>query len=236
MGKHFDIGRARHFRQPRDRCRHVIGARDDAVDQFVERCAGQPGALDHAVALLRLGEVRHRRVHVVIERKQVDAAFRQPLPDLAFGVEIVGLMAEMDARIRSKPRPQALDRVEQPPRIRAAAQARLPRPGGGVKHRGDAVGNRLAVAVDQRHVDGKIDTGSRHHLPLESVAMQVDDARQHQQATRIDGEWGAGLIAADTGDLAARGLQRSVAKFFAEQGPATFDQNVGHDVALRRLL
>ena len=51
---------------------------------------------------------------------------------------------------------------------------------------GDAVGDRLAVAVDQRHIDGKIDAGARHHLPLEGIAMQVDDARQHQQVAGVD--------------------------------------------------
>ena len=38
----------------------------------------------------------------------------------------------------------------------------------------------LPVAVDQRHIDRKIDTRARHHLPLERIAMQIDDARQHQ--------------------------------------------------------
>jgi len=44
------------------------------------------------------------------------------------------------------------------------------------------VSDRLSVAVDQGHIDRKIDTGAGHHLSLERVAMQVDDSRQHQQA------------------------------------------------------
>ena len=35
---------------------------------------------------------------------------------------------------------------------------------------------------------GKIDAGARHHLPLERIAMQVDDARQHHQAAGIDAD------------------------------------------------
>jgi hypothetical protein len=53
-----------------------------------------------------------------------------------------------------------------------------------VEHRGDAVGDRLPVAVDQRDVDREIDARPRHHLPLERIAMQIDDARQHQKAAR----------------------------------------------------
>ena len=83
----------------------------------------------------------------------------------------------MKAGVGAELRPHRLDRVEQPPGVVAAAQARLPRPGGGVKHRGDAVGYRLPVAFGQRDVDRKIDAGARHHLPLEGVAMDVDDAR-----------------------------------------------------------
>jgi hypothetical protein len=44
----------------------------------------------------------------------------------------------------------------------------------------DAVGDRLPVAVDQRDVDRKVDSGARHHLPLERIAMQIDNAGQYQ--------------------------------------------------------
>jgi hypothetical protein len=55
-----------------------------------------------------------------------------------------------------------------------------------VKHRGDAVADRLAIAVGERHIDREVDTGTRHHLPLEGIAMQIDDAGQHQQVARVD--------------------------------------------------
>ena len=53
---------------------------------------------------------------------------------------------------------------------------------------GDAVADRLPVAVDERHIDGKINARAGHHLTFESIAMQIDDARQHQQSARIERE------------------------------------------------
>ena len=209
-----------------------MGAGHDALDQAVESLARETGAFDHAAALLRLGKARDRRIHMVVEGEQVDAAFRQPFHDLGFGVEIVGLLAQMEAGVGRKLRPHRLDRLQQPPRIVGAAQAGLPRPGGGVIDGGDAVADRLPVAVDKRHVDGKIDAGARHHLPLEGVAMEVDDTRQHQQAVGIDGERTAAMIRTDGDDLAACDPQRRVDNFVAEQRPAAFDQ---HSVTMRRL-
>jgi hypothetical protein len=105
-----------------------------------------------------------------------------------------------------------------------------------VKHRGDAVGDRLPVAVDERDVDRKIHARAGHHLPLECVAMQVDDSRQHQQPTRVDRKGAAALVGSDRADIAARDPQGAIRKFVAEQNPAAFNKYVGHDVALRRLL
>jgi hypothetical protein len=97
--------------------------------------------------------------------------------------------------------------------------------------RRDAVADRLAVAVDQRHIDREVDAGARHHLPLERIAMQVDDARQHQEATGVDAQRSAALIRADRADLTACDPQRGFVDFIAEQGPAAFDENVNHDAA-----
>ena len=96
---------------------------------------------------------------------------------------------------------------------------------------GDPVADRLPVAVEQRHIDREIDAGARHHLPLERVAMQIDDARQHQEAAGVDAERAAAVVRADGGDLAARDPQRGFVEFVAEQGPAAFDEHVGHDAA-----
>lgn len=55
-----------------------------------------------------------------------------------------------------------------------------------MKDRRDAVSDRLPVAIGQCHVDRKIDAGAGHHLPLERIAVQIDDTRQHFQAARIN--------------------------------------------------
>ena len=123
---------------------------------------------------------------MVVEGEQVDTPFRQPIHDFGFGVEIVGLVAQMEAGVGRKLRPHRFDRFQQASRVVAAAQAGLPRPGGGVIDGRDAIADRLPIAVDKRNVDREIDAGARHHLPLERVAMEIDDSRQHQQAIGID--------------------------------------------------
>ena len=139
--------------------------------------------------------------------------------DFGFGIEIVGLVAQMEAGVGRELRPQALDRLEQLPGIVAAAQARLPGPGRGVKDRGDAVADRLPVAVDQRHIDREIDAGARHHLPLECIAMQIDDARQHQQAAGIDARANRARGPIHGADFAAGDPQRGFAEFRRRAAP-----------------
>ncbi len=95
-------------------------------------------------------------------------------------------MAQVEAGVRRELRPQGLDGLEQLPCIIRAAQARLPRPGCGVKNRGDSVADSLPIAVDQCYIDGKIDAGTGHDLALERIAMQIDDARQPQEPACIE--------------------------------------------------
>jgi len=49
-----------------------------------------------------------------------------------------------------------------------------------------AISDGLPVTVDQRYIDGKIDTGARHHLSLERVGRANRLPRQYQQATGIE--------------------------------------------------
>ncbi len=127
----------------------------------------------------------------------------------------------MKAGVRRQSRPQSLDRLEQQPGVIAAAKAGLPRPGGGVKHRGEAVGDGLPVAVDERDIDGEADAGAGHHLPFERIAMQVDDSRQDRQAAGIDHQRTAAVAGTDGADVAAGDPQRGFKDFSAEQGPAS---------------
>jgi len=75
--------------------------------------------------------------------------------------------------------------IDETLRALGAAQARLPRPGQRVERRGDAVCDKLPVGLEQRDVVGEIDARPRHRLALERVAVDIDDARQQQQAARI---------------------------------------------------
>ncbi len=125
--------------------------------------------------------VQHRQRHVVVEGEQIDPLRLDPAGDRLFGIEIKSLVPQVQPRVGGKARPQRRHRIDQRVRVLGAAQARLPRPGDAVKGGGDAVRDQLPVGVDQRHVDRKVDTGARHHLPLERIAVQVDDAGQHQQ-------------------------------------------------------
>ncbi|MGY3425051.1 hypothetical protein ACVWZW_005526 [Bradyrhizobium sp. F1.13.4] len=88
-----------------------------------------------------------------------------------------------------------------------------------MKHRGDAVADRLAVAVGERHVDRKVDPGARHHLPLEGIAMQIDDARQDQQIARVDRKPGPAARGIDLCNVRSGHEKRRFGELGADQGP-----------------
>jgi hypothetical protein len=199
-------------------------AGNDALDQGIERLVRKAGSFDHAVSLLRLGKAGDGGIHMVVECEQVNSSVREPLSDPGFSIEIEGLVAQMEAGIRRQLRPQCLDRLEQLPGIVRAPQPGLPRPRCSVKDRRYAIGDRLAVAVDQRHIHGKINAGTWHHLPLEGIAVQIDDSRQYLQTVCIDGNRASCLLRAHGDNVAACYAQRGLMKFAAEKGPAAFDR------------
>lgn len=84
-------------------------AGNDARHQAVERVAGKAGALHHAAALLWLGQAGDGRIHVVVEREQVDPPVRQPSSDFGFGIEVVGFVAQVETGIRCQVRSQGLN-------------------------------------------------------------------------------------------------------------------------------
>lgn len=59
---------------------------------------------------------------------------------------------------------------------------------------GDAVTDRLPVAVGKRHVDWKIDTWTRIICRSECIAVQIDNARQDKETVRVDAERVAAVI------------------------------------------
>ncbi|MGY4355452.1 hypothetical protein ACVW0J_001945 [Bradyrhizobium sp. i1.7.7] len=128
-----------------------------------------------------------------------------------------------------------LDRLHQGARIAGAAQARLPRTGRGVKDGGDAVADRLAVTVGERDVDREVDAGARHHLALEGIAMQIDDAGQHQQVARIDRQPRTAARGIDLRNVRAGHQNGSFDELGADQGPAALKEDVCQATALRLL-
>ena len=110
-----------------DRRRHVVAAADHTLHKVVERLMGETRALDHPAAFQRLGEAGDGRVHMVVEGEQVDTALPQPVDDFAFRIEIVGLLAQMEAGVGRKLRPHRL--------------------GGGQRHGGD---DRVECAQQDR--------------------------------------------------------------------------------------
>ncbi len=125
---------------------------------------------------------------MVVEGENADAAMRQPVEDFRLGIEIEGLVAQMEARVRAQFRLQPLDRSQQRAGVVSAAQARLPGPSDAVEGGGDAARQQGAVGVAQRQVDVEGHFGPRHDVPLEGVAMAIDEARQHEQAGGVQPE------------------------------------------------
>jgi hypothetical protein len=200
------------LRDPLDRCRHLVAPAPHPLDQAQEGLARQSRALHHGAELLgALGGLVGDQ-HVIVERHQIDPPLGQPLQDHGLGLEIEGLVAQMKARVGAQPRAQRRDAGQHAVGIVGAAQARLPRPGHAMEHRGDAVGERLPVAVEERDVHGEVDARPRHHLPLECVAMDVHDAGQHHEAVGLDAP-ARRRVAADPADQALLGSQMDCGAF-----------------------
>src|SRR3954466_47758 len=99
MREHPHVGGARRRGEPRHGSWHFTGAGEHTLDEAIEFLARQAGALPHAVCVAGLGPVPNRAVHVVVEGEEVDAAIAEPLADLGFGVEIIGLVAQVKAGV-----------------------------------------------------------------------------------------------------------------------------------------
>ncbi len=123
---------------------------------------------------------------MVVEGDYVDPALGKPGDDLGLGIEIVGLVSKMIAGVSAKAGSQALDAVKNFACILCPPQASFPGPGHAVEDRGDAVGEGLSIAFQQRHIDWEPDAWPRHHLSLEGIAVNVDDSGKDQKAGGVD--------------------------------------------------
>ena len=93
-----------------------------------------------------------------------------------------------------------------------------------MENRGNAVCYRLPVAVEERDVHGEAHARPRHHLPLEGVAMDVDDAGQHQQARGIEAPPRRGLVAdVDNQTICGRKIEACVFQTIADERASSLD-------------
>ena len=104
-----------------------------------------------------------------------------------------------------------------------------------MKDRGDAVADRLPVAVGQRHIDGKSTPGRgiicrskaspcRSTMPGSTSRPSASRCSAARPVVRTEGA-----------DFAAGDPQRGLDDLAAEQRPAAFDEDISHDNALRGL-
>jgi hypothetical protein len=98
-----------------------------------------------------------------------------------------------------------------------------------MKHRGDTIGNRLPVAVDQGDINREIDTGARHHLALEGVAVHIHDARQRDQAAAVDPDDRGRISQRYLRDLSVGNMDESFGNLVAEQHVTALNCNIGHE-------
>jgi len=94
------------------------------------------------------------------------------------------------------------------------------------------------MPLHQGHVNREINAGARHHLPLERVTMQVDDAGQREQAACVE-RMRPATVSAHVGDNAAGDPQRGLGKIPVDERPPALNHKIertAHDAALRLLV
>ena len=130
------------------------------------------------------GRLHHGR-GVVVPGHDLDLALPDQGQRLVEAVEVEGLEAQVPTVVAQQRRAEKVQRRQQRPPGRGAAQARLPRPGEAVESRGDAVGGELTVGVEQAHGRIDHDPGPRHHAALERVAVDVDQTGGEEALAEI---------------------------------------------------
>ena len=165
---------------------HRIGRRHggaDAVLEDVEIAFGAVGVL-HQLALV--AQAARHAGQVVVQRQEAHAAVAYPLLGRFQAADVVRFEAQVHIVPRAHQVAHSFQRVEHAFGVGLAAQAAFPGQRDAVEFGGDAVGQQLAVHVEQGAVIGKRHTGPRHDGAFEGVAVQVHDAGQHQQIACIE--------------------------------------------------
>ncbi len=132
----------------------------------------------------------------------------------------------MQPGVDDEVRLEALQRRHEGPEGVGAAQPRLPGERDAVIGGGDAVAEELPVRLQERDVVGKVHARPRHQLPLERVAMNIDDAGQHEGPACVHAVPRGGGGGAHMGDPAVVDRDRGLDQAVRRQNAAVFDNQV----------
>ena len=152
----------------------------------------QPGALAVFRRGDRVGDLAQDRWRVIVEADQPDETGLDIGHRHRQRRHVVHLPAQVDPHVADHRRAVRRQRVDETAPALRAAQARFPGECDRVHRGGDAVGEQLRLSVAQRDRGGEVDSGPRLQLPLERVAVQVDNSGQREQTTPVEALRAAG--------------------------------------------
>ena len=128
---------------------------------------------------------------VVVEADQMNTAGRDVGQGHLERTKVVQLPAHVNPHVAGPV--MGSQRIQQGAPRGRATQAGLPGQRHGMERGGDPVREQLRLGIGQGHTRVERDAGPGLHLPLERVAVQVDDPRQHPQAACVDRQPGASV-------------------------------------------
>ncbi|MNY15315.1 hypothetical protein D3C86_1485200 [compost metagenome] len=166
--------------------RHVLRVAAGRAQARTEGLGVALGALGVLGQLAVVGHLARHHRQVIVDGEQADAAIGHPGQRGLHAGEVIGLEAQVHLVGDPQHRLQVRQGIEHTQRVGFATQAAFPGQRHAVEFGRDAVRQQLAVHVEQRARVRKAHAGARHHGALEGIAMDVDDAGQHQQIARID--------------------------------------------------
>ena len=86
----------------------------------------------------------------------------------------------------------------------------------------------MTVAVNQCHIDRKIDAGTGHHLAFKSVAVNIDDTGQSDQAIAVEADGSRSAAGRDFRNPSICNMNGCIDEIASDQCFAAFNQYVHH--------
>ena len=186
MGEPDDARCFRRHRDPPHGRRHLGRSLSHLLQKVKKGVVREPRPLGIFPDLFAVAALLVDLLEMVVECEEIDFPRSHPVAKLVHRTQIVGLDAQMQARVHDEAAFQRLQRIHQRHQRAAPAQSRLPRPCDRVVSRGDAVGGHLSVGVQQRHVEREMDARARHDLAFEGVTVDIHDSRQDQKPGGVE--------------------------------------------------